>query len=155
MLTLHLAGQDIDGDDISCSGRQIAEVLELLLGLKSLADCVWYAGSIDCFGASIEPFRDRVLKIVANPWRLSAILRTKTQLRDGVFVAVPRADPPRMLAGAVTAYGSEDRIVSNSRLEMRAFDTTSLEIYTDDPRIADQLRGRFRSEQPGGADRGY
>jgi hypothetical protein len=143
MQSHHLVGRDIDGDDITCSGRQIALVLELLLSLRGLSDCVWYAGSIDCFGNSIEPFHQHRLKIVTNPTQLVEAIRAKTQLLDGVFVAIRGLDPPQMLTSMVTAYSSTDRIAANSILEVRAFDSQSVEVYTDNPLITARVQARF------------
>ncbi len=47
MPVLQLRGEDIGGDRVTCTGPQIASVLEMLAASPELRGCCWYAGGLD------------------------------------------------------------------------------------------------------------
>ena len=70
-------------------------------------------------------------------------MRAAKQLLDGVVIAVPSAEAPDALPQIITADGPRAKVARNSVVEVRAFDTTWVEVYTEVPELVTSLQNRF------------
>jgi hypothetical protein len=141
-----LQGSDIDGDEYVCTGPQIASVLDALARTPELSRCTWYAAAIDANDPALETYVTDYWKAVANIGDLVERVRATRQLLDGVFIAIEGSNWPERTAEPITAYTPMARLAANSVVELRAFDTTYVEIYSDHPEPIDRLRQRFGGE---------
>ena len=87
-----------------------------------------------------QSHRERALSRVADLAGLIATLRSATQLRDGVFVAIEDSIPPILLAEIVTADGPIGRLVADAVVEVHVFDTSSIDIYSTHQSVLDRVR---------------
>lgn len=143
VFVLALKGKAIDGEGVSCTGAQIALVLECLLDAKELSDCAWYAGALDAMNSpAFEPF-DKAPTIVGDLGDFLHRLRATIQLLDGVIFAVPTGASPVLAASGVSAEGPRDLNVLNSLVEILAFDTTFIEVVSRGRTLVEHVDRRF------------
>jgi hypothetical protein len=65
------------------------------------------------------------------------------QLFDGIIVAIPPAEAPDLRSQMITADGSMDKAVRNSLVEVHAFDTSWVEVYTEMPELIESIQGQL------------
>ncbi len=145
MSILKLTGVRVDGDAVTCTGSQIATVLRALEARPALAKCDWYAGALDGYGLRIPEFEEFALKPVNSMIDLIEQIAAVPQLLDGIIVAVPLTQEPAIGSGFVSADGPEGRVVANSLVEVHVFDTTWIEIYSDDETLLGALAAKFNN----------
>lgn len=142
---LKLTGNQVNDDEATCTGRQIATILSALEVLPVLTECDWYAGALDGYGLRIPEFEEAVLKPVPNTPGFIEQIAAVPQLLDGIIVAVPRTQEPAIGSDFVSADGPEGRVVANSLVEVHVFDTTWIEIYSDDETLLCALAAKFNN----------
>jgi hypothetical protein len=153
MAVLQLSGKDIDGDAVCCTGQQLANVLDWLVTDSGVKGCSWYAGAIEChpgFGDFEGPVPERV----ATPVELITRLRTVGQLLDGIFVVTPHGEAPIVRATRLTADGPMEQLVGNAVVELHAFDTSWIEVYSSSPTVLAGLQDFFGGTLRGTRDQG-
>ncbi|RJF94866.1 hypothetical protein D3874_03370 [Oleomonas cavernae] len=139
---LQLGGDQIDGSGFSCTGTQIAAVLDVLLTLPEAAAWTWYAAAIDVFGPPLEPWHTPRFHVVEAIADLVERIRSVNQLLGGVVIAMPDGSAlPEM--GDVTADGVSEKLVGGSVLELHAFDTTWIEVYADRADLLERLAQQY------------
>ena len=143
MPILQLSGTDIDGDRIVCTGSQIASVLSLLSEEAALAGCDWYAGAIDNFGPGIAPYQEHEPFRVPDFGQFVETIRSAPQLLDGIFVAMRVGEKPVLLHPIFTADGPMENAVGNCIIELHAFDTSWVELYSADTGLMRRMADRF------------
>jgi len=139
---LQLGGDQIDGSEFSCTGTQIAAVLDVLLALPEAADWTWYAAAIDVFGPPLEPWHTPRFHVVDAIADLVEGIRSMNQLLDGVVIAMSDSSALSEM-GDVTADGVPEKLVDGSVLELHAFDTTCIEVYADRADLLERLAHRY------------
>jgi hypothetical protein len=150
MQILQLRGEDIDGDEFSCTGPQLAKVLDELTEMPELTACAWFAAAVDAIEpGQLEPFGADQWTEILNIKTVIEQVRATRQFLDGVFVAIENSDWPEKTAEAITAYTPMTRSAANSKIELRAYDTTFVEIYSDHPELIERLRPHFGGELTG------
>jgi len=123
------------GDTCACLGPQVATVLDSLTALPELSQCVWYAAWVDPIGAdpqiiaAMKPYKTRDKVLIPDIEAFVTMTRKVTQFLDGVLFAVPA--------------GKEDRFFINRVVEVRANDTTLIEVETENPIIVEQVQRRL------------
>jgi hypothetical protein len=145
MFALQLSAADF-GETAVCLGPQVAAVLETLRALPELAGCAWYGAWIDPMGAAEEVISalrryetsDEVL--IEDIQNFIALSREVTQLLAGVVFAVPAGQEPHISDGVDSALGL---FALNGVVEMRAEDTTFIEVVTASQSIVDGVLSRF------------
>jgi hypothetical protein len=145
MFAWALNGKDIDGSSVSCTGVQIASVLDLLGSTDVLRSATWYAGRLDVIGAPqfLDHFDDH-LSVVPSLSDLIASVRLKPQLMDGIFVASDVAYASSLSGTKLTPPSRPiGRLLESSMVEVVAFDTTWIEIYSDHGEIIELLRSQY------------
>jgi hypothetical protein len=143
MFAWALNGKDIDGSSVSCTGSQIASVLDLLKSADVLHSATWYAGGLDVIGG--PQFHDHSadrLSIVPNLSDLIAAVRLTPQLMDGIFLASDAATASSLSEAKLISGRPIGRLSESSIVEVVAFDTSWIEIYSDLGEVIDLLQNR-------------
>jgi len=127
---VRLSGEKIDGSCCSCLGTQLARVLEFLD--ETLGSVVWHVADVDAHQVLPDALKTRSdfrLRRVGDTAELRELAGTVEQFLSGVFLAVPaQTSSPRL----PNAIGTEDEPfgeIGDAIVEIRAFDTTALEVY--------------------------
>lgn len=120
-------------------------MLDALTSMPEMKSCIWYAGAIDVIGKRFAPYEKRTLERVDDIAHLLGMIRSATQLLDGVFVAFNN-ESPGLLEGEITADGPMLPVTKGATVEVHAFDTTWIEIYSSDPLLFERLKQRFPGE---------
>ncbi|WP_044558651.1 hypothetical protein [Azospirillum sp. B4] len=146
MLVLQIRGNDIDDDRVTCTGAQVATVLDFIAAVPALAGGDWYAGAVDGLGARLTEYE--VLEPIPVPALADLLHRIRNipQLLDGVFALVPRHEIPRLTGDCFSADGPMEPLIHNALVEIKAFDTSFVEVYTDQPSLITVVQQRFGGE---------
>jgi hypothetical protein len=135
-------------DTAACLGPQVASVLDALAALPELLDTAWYAGAFDMIWP--EEIRGALRKYEASePVLIDDIgtfvplVRKVGQFLDGVFFSVPVGQPPLVAVKLLTADGPIEKLVTNAIVQVCAFDTSWIEIGTEDESMIRSLQLRF------------
>ncbi len=113
--------------------------------MPDLQNCIWYAGAFECYPATTG-YESSTLEEVADLPELVHKLRATGQLLDGVLVAVPSATLPDIIFHNISADGPMNKLVRNSVVEIHAFDTSWVEVYTEIRQVIGTLTNRFGGE---------
>lgn len=141
---LRINGKLIDGESVSCTGKQMRE---LLVQVEPwVGSCEWHILDIKTNNST-----DLLAYDAQNQQPLSGEALKDTCLRvdqfmSGIFLAVPHGlSQPKLQLDAVTEDEPSSDI-GDALLEIRAFDTSYFEIYTPLPELAERLHHRFGVE---------
>jgi hypothetical protein len=137
-----LTGAQVNGDDVPCTGPQIAIVLRALMDQPELIECDWYAAALDPFEL-LSDYSAATLHHVQDMDDLIGRVGAVGQLSDGVFVAVPRSCVPACGDAHMSADGPAERLVANSIVELHAFDTSWIEVYSPEQTLLAALGAQF------------
>jgi hypothetical protein len=135
------------GGGVNCLGQQLEELLEFIELYSTSRDTIWYASDLDSspIPECIRKFGDFIPKKVGNTRALIAICQQVTQFRSGIFLAFSNDVGDHLKE----EFGTEDeefRDIGAAVLEIRAFDTTFLEVYTNDYDLVRKIVGKFHCE---------
>jgi hypothetical protein len=142
MNVLQFRGEDLDGNRTCCTGRQVAMVLDALLASPELRSSVWYAGALETYPA-FGLYEGAELEQITDIIGLIETIRAAPQLLDGVFIAINSGETPDAAWPTITADGPMEKAARNSMVELHAFDTSWIEVYTELSDLAASLRQRF------------
>lgn len=139
---LRISGKLIDGESVSCTGKQLKE---LLVHVEPwVGNCEWYIVDTKT-NNSVDLLTYDAPQTLSGEALRDACARVD-QFMAGIFLAVPRGlSQPKLQLDAVT----EDEPTSDlgdAVLEIRAFDTSYFEIYTPLPELAERLHRLFKVE---------
>lgn len=144
MYALQFGAADFN-DRAVCLGPQIAAVLEALVNLPELADAAWYAVWVDAMGAppdviaAMKHYAGSDEKTIPDIRSFIATCRVVTQFLSGIFFAVPADQSPQMSGGIDEP---SDALALNGLVEVRAEDTTMIEVVTGNRAIYHQFLGK-------------
>ena len=146
MPILQLSAKDIDGDRTPCTGAQVAAILDLLSKQPEIEAHHWYAGALGIFGSPLVPQYAREPMRIGHFDTFVEQIGLVVQLDDGIIFAMKDEGEPILRHAVFTADGPMHRAVENSFIEMHAFDTSWIELYSDDLVLMRRLANQF----PGG-----
>jgi hypothetical protein len=147
VFVLQLGARDFN-DTAVCLGPQVAAVLETLMALPKLSESDWYAACVEVISldqealAAMAPYETVDRAFIADVDAFVALSRSVTQYLEGIFYAVPDGVAPE-IPNAFSMNDPLDKLVSNSIVEVRADDTTWIEVATDSRSIVEQAQQRF------------
>ena len=128
---IRLNGKSIDGNNTCCLGIQLVLILEAIY--ESIKDSVWVVSDLnDNCGISGElfPNNNSEICIISNTNELLLKIRKVNQFYSGVFIAIGR--DIRRLPKSIPETDEEEGIqIEESVLEIRAFDTSYFEVYSN------------------------
>lgn len=133
---------------VICEGVQIAEIVrEIDALLPSLA---WYVADIEFYDYLDDQHpRDPKPVAIGDANALIEFSRSVSQFLSGVFAGVPRGiETPRFRDGGLWSEdtGEEVEDLGDSVIEVRAFDTSWIEVTSRDRDVIGALRDRFGAD---------
>ncbi len=135
----------IEGETISCLGIQFLDILKTLS--DQLKDLYWYGADVEINGAI--PFKLKLhgyaAKKIGTLNDLIELCCHIDQFNSGVFFAA-NDDMPQFCEIEISTEDEEFRAINGSILEIRAFDTSYFEIYTEDINIVNALKNRYQTK---------
>ena len=132
---------------VNCRGQQLKEILELIEFYPTIKNAIWYASDLDSspIPDCIINFTKFIPEKIGNTRNLITICQNVNQFLSGVFLAFSRDVGDRLNEG----FETEDkafRDIGDAVLEIRAFDTTFFEIYTNDYDLVHKIAEKFLCE---------
>ena len=97
MNLLQLSGEDLDGKPISCTGQQMARILEAIVAMPELRNCTWYAAALDAYPRLLNYGSSTFEEVTSLPG-LTNTIRATGQFLGGILAAVPSAEYPEVVA---------------------------------------------------------
>lgn len=110
--------------------------------MPDLRECAWYAGALTTHPPGSRYGGNKLEKVNDLPQLLRS-LQASGQLDDGIIAAIPPDTQPDVIEKVISADGPMTKIINNSTMELHAFDSYLIEIYTEIPQIVEALRDRF------------
>jgi hypothetical protein len=138
-----LSGEKINGENVSCTGRQLLIILNELSGL--VEDWVWFAADVSANNAlpqvlspqSAEPFR------VGSLSKLKEACAQVDQYFSGIFLAIQSVSEEIVWSDSLSTEDARFRDIHEAILEIRAFDTSYYEVYSVKRSLLEPLATRF------------
>ena len=132
---------------VNCLGEQLIEILDFIELYPAIKDAIWYASDLDSspIPECIRKFGDFIPKKVGNTRDLITICQHVDQFLSGIFLAFSKDVGDHLNE----EFGTEDkefRDIGDAVLEIRAFDTTFLEVYTNDYNLVHKIAEKFHCE---------
>jgi hypothetical protein len=141
---LRINGKRIDGESVSCTGKQLRELLDQVE--PWVGSCEWYILDIQTNNSIDLPTSDAQNRQTLTGEVLRDACARVDQFMPGIFLAVPHnLSQPKLKLDAVTEDEPSSDL-GDALLEIRAFDTSYFEIYTPSPELAERLRHLFNVE---------
>jgi hypothetical protein len=126
----------------ACQGEQIAAVAVAVGDVRS--GLTWYAADVQTIGPSLVASRRPIPELIGGTSTLASAARSVAQFESGVFVAVPSGYlNPKFRSGGLWTEDEEAADLCDALVEVRAFDTTSVSVATNDDAIADRIAEKF------------
>lgn len=136
-------------EEAICLGTQLITIIDYLGTI--LKPHIWYAADVDAFSIIPSKFgiNSYFLKNIGNDLSLVKICSQIDQFLSGVFLAIGVQNTTVRIENL--QVGTEDGQyrslnIQGVLVEIRAFDTSFFEIYSDDENIIKQLAERFGVE---------
>ena len=147
VLALQLHNHDFK-DTAACLGPQVAAVLDDLIMLPELSSATWYAAAFEMIWPveireALQVYAANQPVPIVDIRSFIPLVRKVGQFLDGVIFSVPLGDAPVVATKLLTADGPISKQVTNSIVEICAFDTSWIEVVTDVSALIEQLQKRF------------
>jgi hypothetical protein len=145
MTTLRFDGVDIDGDNATCTIPQFLLILEELTTCEGVNNLIWFGADIEPAFGALEKFRVSSAVRVGSVADLQRLLQELTipQIIFGVFIGIATEENAPGSWNKFYAEGAAGRRYESSVIELLAFDTSHIEITTDQADILHRLIERF------------
>lgn len=143
---IQLTGKEIDGSPVSCLASQLITVLENIR--QFVGELSWFAADVDS-GAKMAFERHGPLTLIGSTQRLISVLREVDQLWGGVFVGVKGSALPARIREVIDTFDDFNVDLGDSVCEIRACDTTSLDILVKQEYLALSIAESFGGENKG------
>ncbi len=121
----------------------MAVVLEALIAMPALVGCAWYAGAVETLDGPQSPYFACDARRVWDMADFIQKVKACSQLLNGVILAMKGSVCPEILITDVTAEGPMEKFLEDTLVEVRAFDTSYIEVYTDSENIITDLHCLF------------
>lgn len=136
-VVLRLEGFQLTGEHTVGSGHQLTMIIDALR--QHTTDCVWFVADLDALYLLPEELvRVHEPVVVGTADDLVAFVEPVPQFLGGVFLAVPHERLPPVWSRSFWTDDQPFEDLDGARFEIRAYDTTYIEVYTDQE---DLLRG--------------
>jgi hypothetical protein len=135
-----LSGEIVDGQPVCCLGSQLAHIVSLLS--ECLGEVVWYSTDVDLVGHGF-PVPAQTLQVLGRSPRLIELANKVDQFLRGVFLAVDAKIPIPQFRKDIDTEDAVEAELGNAIIEIRTFDTTYFELYTQDSQLAEYIERTF------------
>jgi hypothetical protein len=144
---LQLSRDHFPGSQAACEGAQIAKVI---LAVDRVAPLLrWYVADVMSIGEQITETRDPYPKPIGSAKNLIGATSRVEQFERGVFVGVPQQIvAPQFREGGLWTEDEQQADLGDSIVEIRAFDTSYIEILSTDVRILANIGKEFGIPTP-------
>jgi len=135
-----LPGTAIDGSDVCCLGTQLARVVAAISQIRG--DLEWYAADVDPYHG-VFPMDGSEPVLVGSSARLMEQLSNVSQFLRGVFLAVEEGSAAPRFRNDIDTEDALDADLGDAVIEVRAFDSTYIEIHNCDATVSEQISRIF------------
>lgn len=150
---INVGGTVIDGDTISCTGNQLAIVLESLMDY--VADCKWFV--VDVFVPGIyviHPYTSSNLNVqrpllLGDTSNLIEFAKSVPQFEKGIFLCIAKKDIENLRWNTNVFDTENPDFIEPAELIIRAFDTTYFEIISKRKEVIKILTKKFKINKNG------
>lgn len=142
---IQLKGHQINGSMFSCEGSQIALIIEAFGEI--VQQCSWFVSDIDdqIDGPRLFPENVKIPALIGGRDEIVRFLRRVSQFVWAVFLAVP-VDSLPVQWGEIGAEDVLFRDIGGAIVEIRAFDSSFIQIYARDAAVLEPIIARFGGE---------
>ena len=145
---LYLSNEHFYPDTVICLGSQMSSIAKFLK--TSLTPHTWYGADIDAVGPAIRKYdlSSENIKIIGSDSSLIKICSEVDQFLSGVFIAIQHDySNNATLDAEITTEDDSFRAlnIEGVLIEIRAFDTSFFEIFSENEMILKKLSARFKS----------
>lgn len=132
---------------VICSGSQLISIINFLE--TKLPPHTWYSIDIDAIGSKGQPYNpeSNIIKKIGTSSSLKKICTEVDQFLSGVFFAIDNAKNYESISIEVNTEEKPFRIlnIEGVFLEIRAFDTSFFDFFSEDAQILKELCTHFKS----------
>ncbi len=133
-------------DKVVCLGSQMIEIINLLKGV--LEPHVWYAADIDAFGKGMSDHNlsFQGIKKIGTDDSLVSICTEIDQFLSGIFIAIrEKSCSQSFIEENISTEDEPFRLlkIDGVLLEIRAFDTSFFEIFSENESLIKELSVKF------------
>lgn len=141
---LRINGRLIDGESVSCTGKQLRE---LLVQVEPwVRSCEWYILDVMANNSIDLLTYDTRGQQTLSGEALRDVCARVDQFLSGIFLAVPSGLSQPKLQLDVVTEDEPSSDIGDALLEIRAFDTSYFEIYTPLLELAERLHQLYKVE---------
>jgi hypothetical protein len=141
---VRLDGESIDGDAVSCTGKQLAALLDAIA--PPIQDCVWFIADLELLGSPTEPrFSSPEPVRYGSTEALRKFIFPVDQILSGVFLAVSNQNVPPTWSRLYWTDEEPFTTIDDAEIEIRAFDTSYFEIVTANSDVLLELSNHYGS----------
>lgn len=130
-----------------CLGSQMISLIDFLE--FKLPSHIWYSADIDAMGEVIEKYdlQSRIIKKIGTAASFKKICAQIDQFRSGVFFAIQNDQQDKSIEVEVDTEDEPFRPLNMNGvlLEIRAFDTSFFDFFSENEKILKELSKHFKS----------
>jgi hypothetical protein len=138
---LLISGQEIDGQPVSCTGNQLALLIDSIA--MFLKGCRWYACDVNTNTGYPRFVGANNCAEIGDTETMITTVQECDQFIGGVFVAIHAQYWYSIDSRSIHTEGPETMYSENSVVEIRAFDTSYFEVYTKSDEVFSVAHNRF------------
>jgi hypothetical protein len=143
---------EVFNDTIICRGVQISKLIDIIENI--IPELIWYVADLQTVGYQFEQQIRAMPMRVGFATRMSELALGVVQFRSGVFLGVSsEIASPAFREGGSWTEDEEFADLGDSTVEIRAFDTSYIDIGSSDTSLLDTIEGAIVKGAPVG--RGY
>lgn len=141
---VRLRGLDIDGSSASCLGIHLKSILQILE--NQTHECVWFIADVDAHQVISDSLTGKLQEPQAfgDTRKLINLSENVDQFLSGVFLAVPVQQVPNHWAHSFSTERPPFDEMESAMFEIRAFDTTFMEVFAVEKELLLGLANKFR-----------
>ena len=117
-----------------CQGPHLAAVVNIIETFAGPLE--WYAADVDAPGSDFPDIPGGRPRHIGSGKQVALTMKGVDQFRWGVFLGVSGSSPPTFREGGVWAEDEEGADLGDAEVELRAFDTTYIEVAVRDSSLA-------------------
>lgn len=142
---IRLNGQKINNQIVSCTGLQLAEILNFLL--KNGSEFRWLVADLSTNNGFIpRPIDNLKISYLENTKQLIDFSVQIDQLWSGIFLAIPKSINKINWKRDFDTEDEPSIDLGYAVLEIRAFDSNYFEIYSSDTELLKLLSKNYNTE---------
>lgn len=142
---LRMTPATFEESKVICLGRQIAEVLESIE--HAAPGLSWYASDVQTLGGIFLPRREPVPAPIGHTDVTASRARAVSQFESVVFLRFAPAASVELRPGGVWTDDEPGADMGSAEVEVRAFDTTYIEVATSHQEVWRTLTSRFATTE--------